>query len=72
MNSPEEIENQRVETLKKINEVRERINTVAKEKNRLERELVVVSESLREAKHTLAVLRTNADILQSEFWTARG
>lgn len=71
MNSPEEIENLRIEKLKKINEVREQINVVAKEKNRLEKELVVVSEALRQAKHNLAVLRTDAEILEAEFWAAR-
>ncbi len=69
--SPEQIENIRIEKLKKINEVREQINTVAKEKNRLERELVVVSEALREARHTKAVLTTEAEILESEFWAAK-
>lgn len=69
--TPEEIENKRVETLKKINEVREQINTVAREKSRLERELVIVSEALREARHTKAVLTTEADILESEFWASK-
>ena len=65
---PDEIENNRVEKLKEINVTRENLNTLYLEKYRLEKELVTVSEGIRLARHVLAVKKTEADILQSQFW----
>lgn len=70
MNS-EEIENARVTKLKEINATRENLNTIYLEKYRLEKELVMIAEAIREAKHVLAVKKTEADILQSEYWRSR-
>jgi hypothetical protein len=70
MNSTE-IENKRVEKLKEINETREKINLLYEEKYQLEKRLVEISEGIRQGKHLLAVKKTDAEILQSEYWKAR-
>lgn len=70
--TPEEIENKRVEKLKEINITRDNLNTLYLEKYRLEKDLVNISEGIRLAKHVMAVKKTEAEILQSDFWRARG
>lgn len=67
----DEIENKRVEKLKEIQVTRENLNILYVEKYRMEKELVTISEGIRLAKHVLAVKKTEAEILQSEYWAAR-
>ena len=67
----EEIESKRVEKLKEINSERERLNLLYEEKYVMERKLVELSEGIRKARHMLAVKKTEAEILQSEFFRAR-
>ena len=67
----EEIETKRVEVLKSINDLREKLNLLQEERFIKEREIMSLAESIRQAKHLLAVKRTEAEILQSEYWRAR-
>ena len=69
--TPEETENLRIEKLKEIIEVRNQINTIEVEKNRLEKELVLLKENVRQAKHNLNVKLIEERILHSEFWKAK-
>lgn len=70
MNSTE-IENERVEKLKKINSTREHLNIICSEVHDLEKRLVDLKEAKRQARHVLAVLNTDAEILQSEYWRSK-
>ena len=65
------IENERVEKLKAINEKNEQVNILSKKIYELETALRELKESKRMGKHTLSVLRTEAEILMSEFFSSK-
>lgn len=67
----DEIENSRVEKLKEINTTRDQLNVLYIEKHELEKRLVELSEAIRKGKHVLQIRKTEAEILQSEFWRVR-
>lgn len=66
-----EIETKRMEVLRQINEKREQLNTVSIRVHELEKELVELKEKKRLGRHTLSVLGTENEILQSEYWRTR-
>ena len=66
-----EIENLRVEKLKEINATREQLNLVCEERHKKMKELEILTEAIRQAKHNLAVKKTEAEILQSEYWRSK-
>lgn len=70
MNS-EEIETKRMETLHAINAKMEQINLVSCEIHALEKQLQELQETRRQAKHTLAILRTNERIYVGEYWLSK-
>lgn len=71
MRTSEIVENERIETLRKINEIRENLNTLLVEKFNLKKRLVELDESIRQGKHLIAVKKAECDILQSEYWRLR-
>lgn len=71
MRTPEQIENERVEKLKEINQARENVNVLMVEKFNLKKRLVELEESIRQGKHLIAVKKSECDILTSEYWRAR-
>lgn len=71
MANSDEIETRRVEELKKLNEIRENLNIIQIKKHELEKELVEVSEVIRLARHTMSVVKTNIDVLTSEYWRSK-
>jgi predicted nuclease with TOPRIM domain len=71
MRSPEAVESERVEKLKAINKLRESLNVIQSERYELKKKLVELDENVRMAKHGLSVLRTEVELLTSEFWNSK-
>lgn len=71
LRTPEVVENERVEALKKINEVRENVNVLLVEKFNIKKRLVELDESIRQGKHLIAVKKTEGEILTAEFWKSK-
>jgi hypothetical protein len=69
--NPEEIESQRVEKLKLLNEKRAQLNTVSIRIHELERELLELKEAKRKGRYELSILATETKILESEYWRSR-
>ena len=66
-----EIDNKKVELQKKIIADKNALNTVILEKVKLERQLVDLSESIRQGRFLISQMKAEVDILTSEFWKAR-
>lgn len=62
------VDNQIDEKAKKILEVMEELDTVISEQFRIKRDLLNITESVRQCRHTLQKLREERESLVREFW----
>jgi len=67
----DEIETLRTDKLREINLKRDQLNEVCLKIHQLEKELVDLKESKRQGRHTLSILHTEEEILQSEYWKSK-
>lgn len=72
MRTPDQIEEQRINVLKKINEKREQLNAVSIQIHELEKQLMELKEIKRQGRYTLSVLMTENEMLTSEYWRSKG
>jgi|WetSurMetagenome_2_1015567.scaffolds.fasta_scaffold37234_3 hypothetical protein len=70
--SPEDIENLRVEKLKERDALRDSLHVVQLEKLDLEKTLVEYRKKISEGRHAISRLNCEIEILEMRFWQARG
>lgn len=71
METPEEIENLRVEKLKKVNETRGTMEIILREIHDHEAKLLELKEHRRLARKLIAELNTDIEILVSKYWSSK-
>ena len=69
--TPDQIEKERVSTLKLIAEKQTQIDIVSSEIFQLERRLLELKESKRKGRFELSLLKNTEEQLRSEYWRAR-